>query len=232
METFTIPRTRTRFFILQYPAMLRLWHWLTFLFITASMVTVLLASTLFQVKRGPEKPLAPPTQQAPTGQADRPRFDPSKLDPATRAAFGYRHQIWDTHKIIGFGLCFLLLSRVLIEVTRNRDQRLGARIRSALSTPVHSKAEQQDKNHFILVKRGYLVFYLLFTLMAVTGLIMAFEHTALPDVLQRPARQIHSTVQYLIYAYIVFHLAGVIRADMRQQKGIVSAMINGNMHEI
>lgn len=232
MQPFMISKT-TGFFNLQYPALIRVWHWLTFLFITASMVTVLFASTVFDIKRPPTPGNGQPQiqqimpSQAGSKEGGRPLFDPSKLDPETRAAFKFRNRIWDAHKIIGFGLCFLLLSRIAIESARKKGERIMSRINQALSFPVSNKTEQHERKHFVWVKRSYLLFYLLFTLMAITGLIMAFEHTPLIEPVQRPAREIHQFVQYLIYGYILFHLTGVIRADLNKQKGIVSAMING-----
>ncbi len=155
------------------------------------------------------------------------KFDPSKLDPEEKAALTYSHKIWDAHKIIGFGLCFLLLSRVFIEASRKKEERLITRINTALNIPVSSKEEQQDKRHYLLVKRGYVIFYILFLIMAITGLIMAFDHADLFKNIIRPVRSVHSFVQYLLFAYILAHLIGVIRADLNKQKGIVSAMING-----
>ena len=231
MAELTVAQSRT-FFHLKYSAAIRIWHWLTFLFISGSMITVLFASTLFEIKR--PNPAnnggAPQTEQRQEGETPKgaeQRFDPSKLDPATKAAFMYRNKIWDAHKLIGFGLCFLLLSRVFIEASRAKEERLITRINKALNIPVSGKEAQQDKRHYLFVKSGYLIFYILITIMALAGLIMAFEHTPFLEGVQRPAREVHQTLQHLIYAYILVHLVGVIRADLTKQKGIVSAMING-----
>src|SRR4051794_13027858 len=141
MEQLIISKPRI-FFKLKYSTAIRIWHWLTFLFMTASMVTVLFASTLFQHDERPsDKAPQPETEQ----KGEEHRFDPSKLNPEQRAAFTYEHKVWDTHRIIGFGLCFLLLSRVLIEVRRRKEDRLITRINSALNIPVYNKNEQQDK---------------------------------------------------------------------------------------
>ncbi len=50
MEQVTISKTGI-FFKLKYSTAIRRWHWLTFLLMTASMVTVLFASTLFEEER-------------------------------------------------------------------------------------------------------------------------------------------------------------------------------------
>lgn len=209
-----------KFFRLRYATAIRIWHWLTFLLISGSLITVLLVATLFK----PDRKRPPETEKKTSVEQ---KFDPSKLDPQTKAAFFYANKIWDVHKLIGFGLCFLLLSRVAIEVSRKKEDRLLSSINRALAIPAGNSETLKDKKHYLLVKRGYLVFYFLIFLMAGTGLIMAFENAEILKSINRPAREIHSFVQYLIYAYILLHLIGVIRADLTKQKGIVSAMING-----
>ena len=215
---------KVSFFNLRYSSAIRIWHWLTFLFIAASMVTVLFASTLF------EHDHPPPNQmqgQAMHNENAEQRFDPSKQSPEEKAAHMYADKIWDAHKIIGFGLCFLLLSRVAIEVSRNREERLIKRINHALAIQVSSKKEEQDKWHYVLVKWGYVLFYVLLLIMATTGLILAFDHAVIFKNISHPARDIHGFVQYLVYAYVLAHIVGVIRSDLVKQPGIVSAMING-----
>ena len=213
------------FFSDPHSAALRIWHWLTFLFIAGSMITVLFAATIFSRPEGP-----PPAPKTSTGQvvAAKPQpFDFSKLDPATRASFQLEHKVWDAHRLIGFGVAFLLLSRIVIEITTGKDQRLLGRIRAAVSSGVKDPEAMKEKKHYVLVKRGYLVFYVLLAVMATSGMIMAFDHAAIFKTIIRPVREIHSVGQYLIYTYVLAHLLGVIRADIGKHRGMVSSMIHG-----
>lgn len=225
MEVLTVSK-RISFFKLQYSAAIRVWHWLTFLFITGSMVTVLFVSTLFEHNH----PSTPPNQaqgQSVQKQNEAPKFDPSKQSPEEKAAHMYADKIWDVHKIIGFGVCFLLLMRVVIEVLRNKEERLVTKINKAVSIKINNKEDAQNKRHYVLVKWGYVLFYVFIFIMATTGFILAFDHAAIFKNISRSAREIHGFVQYLIYAYILAHIVGVIRSDLGEQPGIVSAMING-----
>ncbi len=224
METLTISK-KVSFFNLHYSAAIRIWHWLTFLLITASMVTVLFASTLFE--HDEPRPVNNVQNQTVQKVNAEQKFDPSKQSPEEKAAHMYANKIWDVHKIIGFGLCFLLLMRVVIEVSRSKDERLITRINKALAIKVNSKEDEQNKRHYVLVKWGYVLFYVFIFIMATTGFILAFDHAAIFKNISRPAREIHGFVQYLIYAYILAHIVGVIRSDLGEQPGIVSAMING-----
>jgi Ni/Fe-hydrogenase 1 B-type cytochrome subunit len=197
---------------------IRIWHWLIFVGFTASLVTVLFASTMFKTK--------PNINTVIEGVAHKGGVVTEEQ--AWSVAHAYSDKLWDTHKIIGFVLCFLLLSRVIIELFQHTHEKLKFRIQTALN--FHPKEEKDilDRNHYILVKRGYLVFYFLFLIMALTGLVLAFEDIEWLKPIHKTASSIHSFVQYGIYAYILVHLIGVVRADIYQTRGIVSGMINGS----
>ncbi|HVZ57690.1 MAG TPA: cytochrome b/b6 domain-containing protein [Chitinophagaceae bacterium] len=245
-----------RLFKLTYPSPIRVWHWLTFLLMTVSVLTVLLNGTLLTAPprdqaAGPgQNPVqaqlpapgqqpdpaastpqvlgqSPVPQRGQENKGDRPGFDPSRLDPQTRVFFSLRHSVWDIHKIAGFGLCLLLVFRIVVEVTRNPEDRLLSRINQAVNIPTASRQDRQDRRHFIWVKRGYLIFYALLAVMGLTGLIMAFDEVSFLRPIERPVHQVHSIGQYLVYTYLVAHLVGVIRAELTRHRGMVSAMIHG-----
>ncbi|MBL0016465.1 MAG: cytochrome b/b6 domain-containing protein [Bacteroidetes bacterium] len=105
---------------------------------------------------------------------------------------------------------------------------MRTKIKRALQLSPTSDVQKRDRLHYIWVKRGYLVFYLLIFVMAATGLGLAFEHDVeLLDTYHRPIKQIHELGQWGMYAYIVVHLFGVLRADMTKYNGLVSRMIHG-----
>jgi len=197
---------------------IRIWHWVTFLGFTASLVTVLLGSTLFKTRDN----ISTVTDEvaAKGGSVSK--------DQAWSVAHAFSDKLWDTHKIIGFVLCFLLLSRVIIEVLQKKDEKISVRIRKALNFHPLNENAIRERNHYLLVKRGYLVFYGLFFCMGLTGLILAFEDVEFLKPLHKTAGNLHSFFQWGIYAYILLHLVGVVRADLRKNKGIVSGMIHGN----
>jgi Ni/Fe-hydrogenase 1 B-type cytochrome subunit len=196
---------------------IRIWHWLTFLAFTASLVTVLLGSTLFKTRQNVSSVMDWVAQKG--GSVNK--------DQAWSVAHAYSDKLWDTHKIIGYVLCFLLLTRVIIEVRQTKEDKLTNRIHTALNFRTVSKTDTMERNHYVLVKRGYLVFYFLFLCMGLTGLILAFEDVEFLKPLHKTASSLHSFFQWGIYAYILLHLIGVVRADLNKNKGIVSGMING-----
>lgn len=206
--------TKTEFFNDPKSASIRLWHWLTFLFFLASITTVIFGSTLFTIKSN--IPMVQEQVQQKGGSVTEKQ--------AWAVAHEYSDKLWMLHKYIGYGLSFLLLWRIIAEVIISKEKKLGTRIRTALSYP----DETIDRKHNLLVQYGYLIFYIMFIIMSITGLILAFEDVKWLEPVHQLAKNIHSIVQYGMYAYMLLHIIGVIRADLTKYGGIVSRMINGN----
>lgn len=202
---------------LRYSLGIRIWHWSLFIVLTASLITVGLASTIFRTRN--TTPLVQ-TQLAKKGVV-------VGNDQARAVAHEYNDKFWELHTWLGYILCFFLLARVVIELTQPGEQRLRTRIKAALAFKPLDAQQRGGQQHYLLVKRLYLIFYAGITIMALTGLVMAFEDAPLLRPWQNLARSLHALVQYIIYGFIVLHLAGVIRADLGRYPGIVSGMING-----
>jgi len=214
------PSTELNLFAKQKNSLaIRIWHWLTFLGFAASLTTVLLGSTMFKTKKNISTVMDEVAQKGGTVTKDQ----------AWSVAHAYSDKLWDTHKIIGYVLCFLLLTRILIEFSQNKEGKLAARIRAALKFHPVNDSAIRERNHYVLVKRGYLVFYCLFLCMALTGLVLAFEDVEFLKPIHKTASSLHSFFQWGIYAYILLHLIGVVRADLYKTKGMVSGMINGSI---
>ena len=196
---------------------IRIWHWLTYLTLTASLTCVLLGSTLFKTKDNIAMVQGLLQEKGATVTKDQ----------AGNVAHEYSDKMWNWHKFLGYGLCFLLLSRAVIEVAQPTEEKLKVKIKRALGFAPISEEDKKDKKHYIWVKRGYLLFYLGLFIMALTGLGLAFEDVPLLKDWNKRITTIHSFVQYFIYAYILFHLIGVIITDSGKNKGIVSGMIHG-----
>ena len=194
------------------PAAIRLWHWLTFLFFTMSITTVIFGSTLFKTDNN----IAMVQQQV------QEKGGTVTKDQAWKVAHEYSDKLWMLHKYIGFGLSFLILSRIIIEVRLSKQQQLVPRLRSAPSNPADKEAK-----HFLFVQYSYMVFYVLFIVMALTGLILAFEDVEWLKPIHEVAEETHSIVQWGLYTFFIVHICGVIRADLTKYNGIISRMING-----
>ena len=195
------------------PASIRIWHWLVFILFAASITTVLLNATLFKTRNNISMVKE---QVARDGGVITDKQ-------ARNVAHEYSDKLWDIHKLIGFGLSFLLLWRIVAEFIISSEKKLKNRILSAARLSDTSA----ERKHYLIVQYSYVVFYIMLLTMVTTGLILAFEDTEWLKPVHDIAKEIHSILQYGFYTFISLHIIGVIRADLTKYGGIVSRMING-----
>lgn len=217
MEHIAAIQQPASLFKTRYSAAIRIWHWLTFILISASIITVVLAKTLFAMRPNIAMVEQQVLQKGGTITADQ----------ARAVAHEYTDKVWEVHEIAGYVICFLLLWRIAIEITYSKEQKLSNKIKRGLQFKTANAQQRYDRKHYLLAKYGYMVFYVLILVMAVTGLVMALEEFAFFKSIRRPFKEVHELTQYLVYLYILAHIVGVIRADLTGNKGIVSGMING-----
>ena len=208
-----VPTKNTTLFNETKPAAIRIWHWLVFLFFTASITTVIFGSTLFKTSNT----IGLVQEQVQQGGGT---ITPKQ---ARSVAHEFSDQLWMLHKYIGFGLSFLMLWRIVAEFAIAKDKKLYPRLKQSIAIPNGT----DDKNHYVMVQYLYILFYVLFLLMTLTGLVLAFEDVEWLKPVHKVSKQIHSLVQWGLYAYIIIHITGVIMADLTKYNGIVSRMING-----
>jgi cytochrome b len=202
---------------------IRIWHWTFFVVLTASLTTVLFGSTLLRTR----------DNIAGVQQELQEKGLTATKDQARSVAHAYSDKFWDLHTWLGYGLAGLLLIRIIIEAAQPGEERLRTKIKKAAGfkpTGLRPRDDAAKKfvQHYGRVKWTYVIFYVLIATMALTGLGLAFEDVPLLDRWNHGISIVHQTVQYFIYAFILIHLAGVIRADLGRHKGLVSGMIHGN----
>ena len=96
------------------PAFIRLWHWLTFLFFISTITTVIFGSTLFKTNNNIN--MVQQQVQEKGGIVTK--------NQARSVAHEYSDKLWMLHKYIGFGLSFLIFSRIIIEVRLSKEKKL------------------------------------------------------------------------------------------------------------
>lgn len=200
-----------------HSAAIRIWHWTLFLFVSASFITVLLASTIFRTRNN----IAMVTNELQAKGAT------INKDQAKAVAHAYSDKLWDIHKWLGFGICLLVLLRIIIELTGPRPERLSVQLKKALKLKPTDRQTKTQLQQFVQVKRIYVIFYAALLLMALTGLGLAFEDIPFLRTAHSTIKQLHGFLQWVIYGFVLIHLAGVILADLGSHKGLVSRMIHG-----
>lgn len=207
------PKTKKR-----YPASLRLWHWLNALVITGSYITVAVNSTVLSGGSG---------LQVVKGSLSRNGVTLTE-DQARGVVHDLRDSVWEWHKYIGFVLTALFLFRIILELCQVADQKLLRKIKIAYHQYFIIKQQRELSRHEFWVKTLYAVFYLLLAITVITGIDLSFEDDYQFLRQFHFLKEIHQVNMYLIMAFIVIHVAGVIIAERRgRDKGIVSDMING-----
>ncbi|HEV2481316.1 MAG TPA: cytochrome b/b6 domain-containing protein [Puia sp.] len=196
---------------------IRIWHWALVVFIFGAVTTVGLATFVFNT--GQNIPLVQHQLQGKGVTVDAPT--------ARAVSHAFNDKVWFLHKWIGYGIALLVLSRWLLEVLLPAPERLARKMRLAAGFQPTTPEQEREKKHYLTIKWTYIVFYVLILVMALTGLVLAFEDVAFFQSIRRPVKSVHSFTQYLIYAFALIHIAGVVRADNLRYPGLVSRMISG-----
>ncbi len=196
----------------------RLWHWLNAIIISGSLLTVLLNSTLLKSKNN--APFIKETLQKSGAVITD--------DQANGVAHDLSDKVWEIHTYFGYALVALLVFRLLAEFFQLADQKLIRVIKVASHKYFVTKKQRELARHEMVVKTLYALFYLMLITMAVTGLFLAFEDFFEPyKSIRHSVKEVHNFTMYLILGFIVIHIAGVLLAERKDSKGIVSDMING-----
>jgi Ni/Fe-hydrogenase 1 B-type cytochrome subunit len=197
---------------------LRLWHWSSAAVISSLLTTILFLKVIVN------------------GRALGPEFQgilqKSGVVLSQQQTRGLTHavseHIWGWHIYLGLALSFLLLFRIVLEFLQRGRQRFAAKLSTARQYFRQQGADLQDARHSLVVKYSYLVFYLMLVVMVVTGLILTYaDDVEALHKIEHTAKEIHNVNMYLILAFIVLHIGGVVWAEVTRSRGLVSDMIHG-----
>ncbi|MBG8554137.1 cytochrome b/b6 domain-containing protein [Hymenobacter guriensis] len=200
----------------KYSAGLRIWHWSNYLVISGLLSTILFLRVIINM-RG----LFPKMQQVLQEQGIT--ATEQQLRGVGRLV---SHRIWDWHIYLGVALSILLGWRMVTELVQPAVQSFRARLRQANQAPAEGAGFRLRKS--AAVKYSYLLFYLLLTVMVVTGLLLVYaDDVEALHKLEHTIKEIHNVNMYLILAFIVVHIVGVVWAELHKDRGITSDMLHG-----
>ena len=182
----------------------RLWHWLHAFVVLGLLGTVFLRKTFLSWRDNSEILAAKLSSMQIEISSEQ----------ATALAKALRAPLWEWHIILGYALSFLILYRLALFFTPSGKQNytdIGA-------ASLHKK----------MVKIGYIGIYAVLLFMAGSGLLLTFhEELALVKETTKSIKELHEAVFTLVWIFVALHIAGVVMAEVRDEKGIVSDMING-----
>lgn len=204
------------------PLSLRLWHWANAIVILSLLGTVLIRKTLLSWRAN--SALIEQKLNA-VGTSITPEL-------AKEIAVAIRDPLWDFHVYLGFALAVLLLSRIIIAVVIEKKCPGIAAVKSAMGIRDLPADEKPKALHYSAVKIGYAVFYLVTLLMVTSGLLLNFKTSlGLPKDFAGAVKEVHEFTMWFFVLFIAGHVTGVVIAENRGDKGIVSDMIHGGTRD-
>ncbi len=187
---------------MKYTLQFRLWHWLSALVILGLLGTVFLRKTFLSYKANAEILM---TKLSEIG------IEITK-DQAVPLAKAIRDEMWEWHIILGYALAFLVLFRIYLFV---KDTSLREKF---ASLSLHKKA----------VRSLYTLLYATLIFMSVSGFVLHFhQDLGLTKEITHTIKEMHELLFNFILFFVPLHIAGVVVADNKEERGIVSTMIHG-----
>ena len=137
------------------------------------------------------------------------------IEQAKLLAKAIRAPMWEWHIILGYALAVLLIWRIVLFFTQSGS----SFYRNYQNKSVHKK----------LVMISYIGIYSILLFMAISGLIMNFnEVLGVSKELTHNIKEIHEFVFfYGVLIFVPLHIAGAVVAELKDEPGLVSNMING-----
>ncbi|MBW6488571.1 MAG: cytochrome b/b6 domain-containing protein [Sulfurimonas sp.] len=191
---------------MRYTRSFRIWHWLNAIVILGLVATVLLRKGFLSYRTNSEIIMTKLSEMG---------VDIFKED-AVVIAKAIRAPMWEWHIIFGYALAFLVVYRIALMFfdKSKRD--------SFASLELHKKG----------VKISYYILYAALVFMTLSGFsIYLKEELVLAEETVKSIKELHELVYNYFLIFIPLHIAGVVVADIRDEHGITSTMINGKTKE-
>ena len=179
--------------------LLRTWHWINVSLIALSLLSVFIAKNILSPRKNAGK-----VQELLKSQGFTADEHQSK-----EIAHFFNDKIWEWHQYIGYCIAAAVLLRIIAELLSPSPSKFKTKWQNALL----------EKGIAKRVPLVYSFFYLTIVLMAATGLFMSYsdDMESLKD-LRHQVKEIHSVGMYLLIAFILIHLAGLLRAEILNAK--------------
>lgn len=182
----------------------RVWHWVHATVILGLLGTVFLRKTFLSWRTNAELL---------TQKLSEINIEVS-ADQAKVLAKAIRAPMWEWHIFLGYALSALLLWRLLLFFTQ--------------SGKINYQNFKQETLHKKMITISYIIFYTVLLFMAISGLTIHFyEALSLTKDTAHDIKEIHELFYNAILIFVPLHIIGVIVAENRDEKGIISNMIHG-----
>ncbi|MDY0117184.1 MAG: cytochrome b/b6 domain-containing protein [Sulfurimonadaceae bacterium] len=185
-----------------YSLSFRIWHWLHAFVVLALLGTVFLRKTFLSYRQNSEIIIQKLQEFG---------IELSK-EHAVIIAKTIRAEMWQWHIYLGYALAFLLLFRLVLAFTNSKPKVLF----NTLS--LHEKG----------VQISYYLLYGVLGFMALSGFgIYFYQELGFTKDFAHTLKEIHEFSFNFVLYFALLHVMGVVVAEFRGEKGIISRMIHG-----
>ncbi len=202
-----------------YRAPLRFWHWGNSLLISLQLITILFQRVIVDARSA-----VPEFQET---------MAKENIALSEKQAKSLTHilseRIWEWHIYFGWALVALFVLRVATELRGPSDMRFSARLLEvARRYRLAPAADKGAAGKVLFAKGTYALFYVLSTIMVVTGLLLIYRNdTDFLRSIKHVVEEVHNFTMYLIMGFFGVHLVAVVWAEMTKEHGIISRMVGG-----
>jgi cytochrome b561 len=187
---------------MKYSVNFRIWHWLNAFVILGLLGTVLLRKTFLSWRTNSEIIISKLSEFGVVVTQEQ----------AKAVAKAIRAGMWEWHIILGYALALLVFYRIYLYF---RDDSV---IEKFADIDLHKKS----------VRLLYMVMYATLFFMSLSGFVIYFYQTlGLSKDMAHEIKEIHEAVYSFLLLFTPLHIAGVVFADIKHERGIISRMIHG-----
>ncbi len=202
-----------------YTAPVRFWHWGNALLVSGQLLTILFQRVIVNARSA-----VPEFQEIMA--KENITLSVKQARSLTRVL---SERIWEWHIYLGLALAAFWLFRIILELRGPSEMRFSSRLLAvARRYKLAAPADKVDAGVALYVRSTYALFYVFLTIMVITGLILTYHNeVAFFDQIEHTAEEIHNVTMYLIIAFFVVHVVGVVWSEVVKKQGLTSRMIGG-----
>lgn len=190
----------------------RVWHWLNAIAVFGLMLTYILRKTALNYK---ENAVIIQIKLSELGVV-------LSDDKAKEIAKIFRDNMWQAHYYLGFLFVGLLLFRLFAFVSKQESFPFCKAKNAACG------GDSRNTKEYKRAKIAHGAFYIVSVYMAISGLLMFFrESLGFSKESLHLVKELHEWSFWFFAAFVVAHIAGVVKAELTTDGGLVSQMIHG-----